>query len=132
MLDFKEAETEALLARTIRRSGFPLDSLLVTGANETSRRILRGLDPRIPLGLTLDWEAGHRITPAFFPKLDTEAVAWHHRLLAAPLVDMLHRRNILVYAWTVDAPEDMRRMRHLFHVDGIITHSPDILRGAII
>ena len=54
MLDFKEPGSEALLARAIRRSGFPLNSLLVAGASEASRRLLRGLDPRIPLSLTLD------------------------------------------------------------------------------
>ena len=42
MLDFKEPGTEAVIGRAIRASGFPLDSLLVAGAGETSRRILRG------------------------------------------------------------------------------------------
>ena len=129
MLDFKEEGTEALLARAVRRSGFPLDSLLVSGANETSRRILRGLDPRIPLSLTLSSEEKHRITPELLMTLDTEAVTWHYRLLAPPLVDILHRRDKLVYAWTVDVPEDMRRMRHVCKVDGIITNSPDVLRS---
>lgn len=131
MLDFKDAGTEALLARTIRRSRFPLDSLLVTGASETSRRILHGLDPRIPLSHALDREAKHQLTPDFFMKLDTEAVTWHYRLLTKPLVDILHRRNMLVYAWTVDAPEDMRRMHHVCQVDGIITNSPDTLRAIL-
>ena len=131
MLDFKEPGTEVLIARVIRKSGFPLSSLLVAGAGDVSRRILRGLDPRIPLSLTLDMDEASRITPQLLLDLDTEAVTWHHRLLMPRIVDILHRRDILVYAWTVDLTEDMRRMIEVCHVDGIITNSPDMLKAII-
>ncbi len=131
MLDFKEPGTESLLARTVRRSGFPLDALIVAGASETSRRILRGLDPRIPLSLTLDMDQAHLITPALLMDLDTDAVTWHHRLLTPSLVEILHRRDKLVYAWTVDLSEDMRRMNNVCRVDGIITNSPDALKKIV-
>ena len=131
MLDFKEPGTESLLARTVRRSGFPLEDLIVAGAGETSRRILRGLDPRIPLSLTLDMDQAHFITPALLMDLDTDAVTWHHRLLTPTLVEILHRRDKLVYAWTVDLSEDMRRMRNVCLVDGIITNSPDALKKIV-
>ncbi len=130
MLDFKEPGTEGLLARVIRKSKFPLNSLLVAGASETSRRILRGLDPRIPLSLTLNIDEGAQITPRLLLELDTDAVTWHHRLLTPERVAVLHRRDILVYAWTVDLSEDMRRMRDC-HVDGIITNSPDMLKQIV-
>ncbi len=130
MLDFKEPGTEVLIARAIRKSGFPLASLLVAGAGEASRRILRGLDPRIPLSLTLDMDEAALITSQLLLELDTEAVTWHHRLLTLTIVDILHRRDILVYAWTVDLTEDMRRMLQC-RVDGIITNSPDMLKSLI-
>lgn len=128
ILDFKEPGTEALIARAIRGSKLPLDTLLVAGAGEVSRRILRGLDPRIPLSLTLDMEQAALITPKLLIELDTDAVTWHHRLLTPSIVDILHRRDKLVYAWTVDLSEDMRRMCHVCKVDGLITNSPDVAR----
>ena len=131
MLDFKEPGTEGMIARAIRKSRFPLSSLLVAGAGETSRRILRGLDPRIPLSLTLDMDEALLITSRLLLELDTEAVTWHYRLLTPQLVEILHRRDILVYAWTVDLTEDMRRMIEVCRVDGIITNSPDLLRSII-
>jgi len=131
MLDFKEPGTETMVAKAVRKSGFPLESLLIAGAGETSRRILRGLDPRMPLSLTLEAEDAAKITPSLLLNLDTEAVTWHHRLLAPALVEILHRRDILVYAWTVDLTEDMRRMHDLCYVDGIITNSPDLLKKTI-
>lgn len=131
MLDFKEPGTEGMVARAVRKSRFPLSSLLIAGAGEASRRILRGLDPRIPLSLTLDMDDGPRVTSRLLLELDTEAVTWHHRLLTPQLVEILHRRDILVYAWTVDLTEDMRRMIEVCHVDGIITNSPDLLKSII-
>ncbi len=131
MLDFKEPGTEGMIARAIRKSGFPLSSLLVAGAGDASRRILRGLDPRIPLSLTLDMDEAALITPQLLLELDTEAATWHHRLLTPQIVDILHRRDILVYAWTVDLTEDMRRMIEVCRVDGIITNSPDMLKQLV-
>ena len=131
MLDFKEPGTEGLMARAIRKSGFPLPSLLVTGAGETSRRILRGLDPRIPLSLTLEMEDGPLVTSRLLLELDTDAVTWHHRLLTPALVEILHRRDLLVYAWNVELTEDMRRMHHVCRVDGIVTNSPDMLKQIV-
>ena len=131
MLDFKETGTEGLIARLIRKSRFPLASLLIAGAGESSRRILRGLDPRIPLSLTLGMEDGDQITPRLLLELDTEAVTWHHRLLTPQRVDILHRRDKLVYAWCVDLTEDMRRMHHVCHVDGIVTNNPDMLKQIV-
>ena len=131
ILDFKEPGTEAMLARAIRASGFPLDSLLVAGAGDTSRKILRGLDPRIPLSMTLEMEEAPRVTSKLLLEVDTEAVTWHYRLLTPSIVEILHRRDILVYAWTVDLAEDMRRMRHICKVDGIITNTPDVLKALL-
>ena len=121
MLDFKEPGSEALPARAMRRFGFPLDSLLVAGASDTSRRLLRGLDPRIPLSLTLDFENAPPVDAKVLAEVDTDAVTWrNYGLLTAPIVKVLHLRGILVYAWTVDLAEDMRRLRDM-GVDGIIT-----------
>lgn len=128
MLDFKDPGMESLLARAIRQSGFPLDRLLVPGANELSRATLRSLDPRIPLSLTLDEDAPP-ITAKLLAELDTDAVTWHHKLLTPAIVKVLRLRRIVAYAWTVDQPDDMRRLRADIGVDGIITNSPDLLRA---
>ena len=131
MLDFKEPGTEGLLARTIRKAKFPRTHLLIAGAGDASRRILRGLDPRIPLSHTLGIEDGTQITPRLLLKLDTEAVTWHHRLLTPELVEILHRRDILVYATNTELTEDMRRMCDICRVDGIVTSSPDMLKQIV-
>lgn len=131
MLDFKEPGTEGLLARAVRRVKFPLANLLIAGAGDASRRILRGLDPRLPLSHSLDIGDAALITPRLLLELDTEAVTWHHRLLTPELVQILHRRDILVYATNTELTEDMRRMHHVCRVDGIVTSSPDMLKQIV-
>ncbi len=128
MLDFKEPGTEALLARAVRASGFPMERLLVAGAPEASRRRLRGLDPRIPLSLTLDAEDAPLVSAKLLAAVDTDAVTWHHRLLTPGVVKVLRLREIRVYAGGTNLTEDMTRMREL-GVDGIITDFPDLLRA---
>ncbi len=129
MIDFKEPGTEALLARAIRRSKFPLADLLVAGANDTSRGILRSLDPNIPLSLTLESPDALRLNADLLATLNTDAVTWHHKLITPAVVKALHKRDILVYGWTVNLAEEMRRLRDDCGVDGIITDAPDLLRA---
>ena len=131
MLDLKEPGTEGLIARTIRRAKFPVSHLLIAGAADVSRRILRGLDPRLPLSHSLDIGDAAQITPRLLLELDTEAVTWHHRLLTPELVQILHRRDLLVYATQAELTEDMRRMHHVCRVDGIVTSSPDMLKQVV-
>jgi glycerophosphoryl diester phosphodiesterase len=126
MLDFKEPGTEALLARAIRRSGLPFEQVLVTGAGESNRQLFRGLDPRIPLSLSLE-EGG--IDAKLLGAIDTDAVTWHPKLLTPAVVKVLRLRGILVYAKTVNSQDEMRRLRDVCKVDGIVTDSPDILKA---
>ncbi|MFE3449684.1 glycerophosphodiester phosphodiesterase [Nonomuraea sp. NPDC059194] len=48
--------------------------------------------------------------------------------LSAAYVRRVHGRGMEVFAWTVDDPDDMRRMIS-YGVDGIITNKPDVLGG---
>jgi glycerophosphoryl diester phosphodiesterase len=128
MLDLKEPGTEGLLARAVRASAFPLERLLVAGAPESSRRLLRGLDPRIPLSLTLDAEGAPPIDAKLLASVDTDAVTWHHRLLSHAVVKVLKLRGIRVYAGEANRIEDMARARDM-GVDGVLTDFPDLLRS---
>jgi len=127
MLDFAEAGTEAALARAVRQSGLPFESLLVVGAGEASRATLRSLDPRLPLAQTLGAEDHVSITSGLLASLDTDAVVWHSRLITAPIVKVLHMREIRVYGWQVDLRDEMLRLRETCGVDGIVTNLPDVL-----
>ncbi len=125
MLDVRDPGIEALLARAIRKSRFPLDSLLVAIADNASRRILRGLDPRIPLSHALD--EGKPPDAKLLATIDTDAVTWHGSRVTPAIVRVLNQREIQVYAGPADLAEEMRRLRNDCRVDGILTNAPDLL-----
>lgn len=129
MLDFAETGTEAALARAIRQSGLAGDSLLVVGADKASRQTLRALDPRIALAHTLAPTDHVAVDARLLASLDTDAVAWHSRLLTPAVVKVLHLREILVYGWQVDLRDELLRLRDACAVDGIVTNLPDLLAG---
>lgn len=129
LLDFAEAGTEAALARAVRQSGLPFADILVVGAGAASRHTLRSLDPRLPLAHTLGYEDHVAVDAPLLAGLDTDAVAWHSRLLSPLIVKVLHLREIVVYGWQVDLRDEMLRLRDGCHVDGIVTNLPDVLAG---
>jgi glycerophosphoryl diester phosphodiesterase len=61
---------------------------------------------------------------------DTDAIQWHSKLIlkiiTKDFVDKAHSLNLMVHAWTVNEPDEMRRMISL-GVDGIITDYPSTL-----
>jgi glycerophosphoryl diester phosphodiesterase len=129
MIDLKGEGFEVPLVEAIHRAGLAPAELVIPGGTAFSRHAIRALDPSLPLSLSLDREAAPLLTPAFIEAIDTEAVTWHHRLITPERVARLHARSLTVYAWTVDDPETMSRVRAA-GVDGVITNRPDLF-GAV-
>jgi len=77
--------------------------------------------PDLPLPLRRAWLA------FLFPH---EARHPHHTMVNARYMAWARRRGYRVNTWTVDDPEEMRRLIGL-GVDGIITNVPDVLRGVL-
>lgn len=63
---------------------------------------------------------------------DTGAtVLWEDQaLIDAALVEALHGAGYRIYGWTVNDPDDMRRLLGL-GVDGLCTNAPDVARQAL-
>src|SRR5205823_13139 len=121
MIDLKGEGFEAELVDAIHASGLPYEQIVVPGGSDRSRAVLRSLDAKLPLSLSLDADWDARITPEFIAGIDTDAVTWEHPLITAERVDRLHERGLFVYAWTVD---DLAAMRRVIEagVDGVITN----------
>lgn len=59
------------------------------------------------------------------------SVLWEDQaLIDGALVETLHRSGYQIYAWTVNDPEDMRRLVAL-GVDGLCTNAPDVARRVL-
>jgi len=116
-----KAQNRVLVAAEFERNrravkGYP-------GPWGASRRHLFGffLLLRTPLG------------PFYTPSCEALQIPETHlgiRVLTPYFLEEAHRRNLPVHVWTVDDPEDMRRMLAM-GVDGIQTDRPDLLASVL-
>jgi glycerophosphoryl diester phosphodiesterase len=135
-VEAKDARVARPLVEIVRRRG-EQHRVLVAAEHERNRRDVRGYAG--PWGASrrdcrLFWIA-HRLPlgRVWTPDVDVIQVPelWKGRRLVTPrFVREAHRRNIPVHVWTVDDPEDMRRLLS-WGVDAIQTDRPDLLSDVL-
>jgi glycerophosphoryl diester phosphodiesterase len=85
---------------------------------------VRALNPEIPLGvLARDILRSHT---GFARALGAVSLHVHHTAVRPALVDDAHRRGLKVFAYTLNDPGDLQRMRAL-GVDGVFTDYPELV-----
>jgi glycerophosphoryl diester phosphodiesterase len=136
-VESKEPQAAAPLVEIILRHGAQ-NRVLVAAADESSRRGARGYPG--PWGASrhhiLLFRLLHLLPGggAYTPCADVLQVpeAWRGmRILTPRLVRAAHRRNLPVQVWTVDDPDDMRRLLS-WGVDGIQSDRPDLLARVLV
>jgi glycerophosphoryl diester phosphodiesterase len=136
-VEAKERAAAAPLVEIIRRRGEE-HRVLVAAEVERNRRDVR--DYPGPWGASrrdclLFWLL-HRLPggAGYTPRVDAFQVPEHwkgRRVLTRRLIDEAHRRNIPVHVWTVDDPDDMRRLLS-WGVDAIQTDRLDLLSEVLV
>jgi glycerophosphoryl diester phosphodiesterase len=131
-VELKEPEAARGLVETVRRHGAE-HRVLIAAEFERSRRSVRGYPG--PWGASRHHVLGfvvlHRLPQGgpYTPAADVLQVPelWKGvRIVTPRFVEEAHRRNLPVQVWTVDDPDDMRRLLS-WGVDGIQTDRPDLL-----
>lgn len=131
-VEVKEPGAAAGLVDVIRKHRAE-DRVLVAAEYERSRREARGYPG--PWGASRHHVFGfwilHRLPGGgpYTPGADILQVPemWRGRRVVTPrFIEEAHRRNLPVQVWTVDDPDDMRRLLS-WGVDGIQTDRPDLL-----
>ena len=135
-VETKDSRSAVPLVEIIRRHGAQ-ERVLVASEWERNRKRVAGY--------TGPWGASRRQITAFLlltatplsrlytPACDVLQVPEFHRgirVLTPRFLREAHRRNIPVHVWTVDDPEDMRRLLAM-GVDGIQTDRPDLLGSVL-
>ena len=84
--------------------------------------------PALPRGALL---ASYPLRPLEVLEDTGATVLWEEQsLIDAPLVDALHRAGYRIYGWTVNDPDDVRRLLAL-QVDGLCGNFPDVARQVL-
>ena len=102
------------------------DRAILQSFDVRTLQVGRRLDPswRLALLISKDYDAGlaaNLDTLGFIPEIYSP----DYRLVDADLIREAHERGMLVIPWTVNALEEMQRLKAL-GVDGVITDYPDL------
>lgn len=136
-VDSKAPEAARGLVEIVRRHG-AAHRVLVAATEERHRADARGYEG--PWGASAAqarrfWFLNRLRLTRFYP-MRADAlqvpVQWRGRRVVTPrFVRAAHRANVPVHAWTVDAPEVMRRLLS-WGVDGIQSDRPDVLARVLV
>jgi len=106
----------------MRESGWDDDLVLVSSFNHRELSLVNKLDPRIKLGAMM---VGLPMDDATFAEsLGAYSVHLSIEFIDRRFVIDAHARNLRVFVFTVDHPEDIDKMREL-GVDGVFTNYPE-------
>lgn len=89
---------------------------------------VQNVAPEIRVGLLTDRAAARVIDAAM--QMKAFAINPAAKLVSLQLCARAHQQGLKVYTWTVDDPDDMRRLVEM-GVDGIMTNDPEHLRTVL-
>jgi len=106
----------------VQEAGWNDDLILVSSFNHRELALLRRLDPGVKIGAL---SGGLPVDDAAFAEsLGAYSVHPFLDFIDGRFVDDAHSRGLRVFVYTVDYPEDIRKMREL-GVDGVFTNYPE-------
>lgn len=132
-LDLKNggASAAALLRRVLARTAHPR-RVVASSQQWLALRSIRELLPEVEAFYSIDVRAKLDLFLSITDR-DTRprGVSCRHSLLSERIVELLHKRGLLVVAWTVD---DVERARELvgWGVDGLTTHKVREMRAEFV
>jgi glycerophosphoryl diester phosphodiesterase len=80
------------------------------------------LNPEIPLGVLTEYDLD--LAFAFAKFIDAKSVHVHYHLLSKKITMQMQEEGFQVFAWTVNEPEDIQKIKS-FNINGIISDFPD-------
>lgn len=89
----------------------------------------RALHPAIRVGTRVMRATLPRRIPTLVARAGAQALMLHHAVVSAAAVERAHALGVAVWAWTVDHPHELERMRRA-GVDAVITNDPRMLQPA--
>lgn len=111
-----------LIEKCVSEKGWDYAHFLVSSFDWTALQEIRNWNPRIPLGVLTETDL--ELALGFARSINAETIHAYFHLLDAENVEKIKAANLLLYAWTVNMPEDISRIKAL-KVNGIITDYTD-------
>ena len=106
------------------KQGWSYNDFIVSSFNHYELDLVKAIDPNLITGMLIYGLPLDYIEIA--QKLSADIVISGLDYVDAKLVDLVHRKNLQVWVYTVNRPQDIITMREL-GVDGIFTNYPDLV-----
>lgn len=126
-IELKGKGVEKQACELMRRHGVLTASMVSSFEWDTLARA-RAIEPAVRIGLLAEKQAEHLIAEAV--AMRAFAINPRFDMVSAELCAAAHRSGLMVYTWTVDAPEAMRMLID-YGVDGIMTNYPQRLQALL-
>lgn len=106
----------------IEQEGWQLKDFLISSFNWEELRMMRNINPEIAIAVLTEGAPAEAIKMA--KELNAVAINPDYKTLDQAVVEQIHGEGFKVYAYTVNQPEDIERMKEI-GVDGIFIDYPE-------
>ncbi len=113
-----------IIENYIKNHGWTLDQFLISSFNWEELKVMRQLNPEIPIAVLIEQDPLDAIDIA--NELNAVAINPYYKMLSAAKVKQIHNAGFKVYTWTVNEPADILQMKKI-GVDGIFSDYPERL-----
>ncbi|MDO5554888.1 MAG: glycerophosphodiester phosphodiesterase family protein [Planctomycetia bacterium] len=134
IIEVKEDGFEKEVITAIRRRNMESKATIIDFSASRVRQY-RELAPEIAVAWLCSWDSKkvtqeeiHKIVMAQVAELDVKIIDIYWANLTPELVDDLHSLGVQVWCWTVDRPDDMKKVIEM-GVDSVTTNRPDLTPG---
>jgi glycerophosphoryl diester phosphodiesterase len=112
----------ALVEKYIQDKNWKYDDFLISSFDWNALQEVSFLNEKIPIGVLTETDLD--LAFAFSKFIKAKTINPYFHLLNAENITKIKEKNIKIYAWTVNQPEDITFVKSL-HIDGIISDFPD-------
>lgn len=111
-----------LIESYVKNKNWKQDQFLISSFDWIALVDIHLLNPEIPLGVLTEYDL--ELAFAFAKFIEAKSVHAHYHLLSEKMTVQMQEEGFQVFAWTVNEPEDIQKIKS-FNVNGIISDFPD-------
>lgn len=111
-----------LIESYVGAKNWKYDQFLISSFDWISLLDIHLLNPEIPLGVLTEYDL--ELAFAFAKFINANSVHAYYHLLSEKMTAQMQEEGFQVFAWTVNEPEDIQKIKS-FNVNGIISDFPD-------
>jgi glycerophosphoryl diester phosphodiesterase len=111
-----------LIESYIKEKNWKYEHFLVSSFDWITLLDIHLLNPEIPLGVLTEYDL--ELAFSFTKFINAQSIHSHYHLLTKEKIAEMQKQGIQVFAWTVNEPEDIQKIK-TYNVNGIISDYPD-------